>query len=237
MSSFRAFTQEEISSLAMKVIANLHLSPENCISRLITEKELPHQRGTSVVAIPYDESGGFEEDDFMASLYVAFVDGLTGQIKQKVHLYTEGDYLSSDAIRLDEISIDTAPYMVAEEKRAFGIRIKYRGMSRVNPYGYETLSLILSDGNQLAEILHDCRTSEDHGEWDGNCSGQFTEENSVLVMQQTKSEDYFDIAFKHKILHHISYIDELGECQETSCEMGYTSYIRFEDGAYWEVYR
>ncbi|OFZ35691.1 MAG: hypothetical protein A3D92_11970 [Bacteroidetes bacterium RIFCSPHIGHO2_02_FULL_44_7] len=235
--SLCVLAQDPFSPLAQKVMANLHLNPDSCISRLVAEKELPYQKGAFVVAIPYAGFREFEEEDFMASLYVVIVDGQNGHIKQQVHLYADGDYLSSDAIRLDEIKIDTAPYIVAEGKRAFGIRIKYRGMSRVNPYGYENLNLILSDGNQLVEILHDCQTYQDHGEWDGNCNGQFTEENSVLVMQQTKNEGYFNIAMKHKIIHSVSYIDENGECQETSCEMDYTSHIRFEEGMYREIYR
>ncbi|AUY32004.1 MULTISPECIES: hypothetical protein [Pseudomonas] len=113
------------------------------------------------------------------SLDVLVADASSGKII--AHHYQEAAIVS-DAVQFSGLTLDTARYQLAPGLRAFGVRIRHTGSSRVNPFSSETLSLYVNDGSQLRQIMRHLVVSESHGEWDGVCAGEFGEIKRTLAM-------------------------------------------------------
>ena len=168
------------TDLVDKVLTQLKLQRKDCDENLISVKKLPDSPNESIVVIPRLVVS--EPDYFSLDSYILIVDSQTGKIRQKFYESQETNGWQSDAITLTSIWIDTAPYFVKEGTRAFGIRVAFTGSSSVNPYNYEMLSLFVREEEKLNRILKNYTTSELHGEWDGNCNGEFEKSNKLLLI-------------------------------------------------------
>lgn len=90
------------------------------------------------------------------------------------HLY-QTSAITSDAVALEGVKIDTARWQLTPQVLAFGVSKTFNGSSSVNPYGVSALSLYVVDGQTLRAVLADLTTHESHGEWDQNCAGEFSD--------------------------------------------------------------
>lgn len=104
--------------------------------------------------------------------------------------------LTEDAVRINEIRIDTARYKLAADARAFGVRIVRQGSSRVNPYSNETLSLYLPQGPKLAKVLDGLETTLERGEWDATCAGSFETVRGSLSIARSTSNGFADLLLR-----------------------------------------
>ncbi|MCF6360042.1 MAG: hypothetical protein L3J29_04690, partial [Cyclobacteriaceae bacterium] len=189
------------------------LNPNKIATALIVHKELPNNLNETIMVIPEIVDEG--EQYFELNSYILIVNSVTGKI---VHQYFESSKTNSwvsDAIKLVEITIDTAPYNVKDNIRAFGIRVRYVGSSQANPYENETISLFIKSENTLKNILKKYDVMNSGGEWDTNCAGKFIDENKVLIISENMTNTYVDILVKSKIIESKSYIDENGDCDST----------------------
>lgn len=189
-----------------QAVKTLKIIEEDIDKDLYTEKVLPYDTHKLVMVFPL-RKGDDQEATF--DLYVVVYDLSQKRIAQ---WYKGTDEYTSDAIRLESLSIDTAKFILAEKVRAFGIRASYEGSSRVNPYYEETFSMFLPQEKSLKKILNQYVLVASNGETAyNNCEGSWSEENrSLFIMDDKKTNGYFNI--KDKITFKRTEADK--ECED-----------------------
>lgn len=222
----------QLSDLTLKVMDELDINIDDCEGSLFAEKVLPYNNDLSVIVIP---KIGIKDEEFeeVYSLdsYVVMVNNKTQIIK---HLYFESYKTSgwdSDAIYITEISIDTAPYLVQENVRAFGIIIQERSMSQPNPYSSNFISLFIPDGDKLQNILKNYEIYSFGGETDMNCLGEFVENTKILKMLKNQTNGYFDIE-TYSINSEIVYTKKEDDCVESKKVKNSKQILKFSNGTY-----
>jgi hypothetical protein len=148
---------------------------------------------------------------------------------------TEAPFWTSDAVRLDQISIDVVPYPISDEANAYGIQARYTGSSRVNPYQQETLSLFVKSGDSLKRILHDYEVVDAGGEWDGECEGVFHETKKTISPSRNTSQGYFDLGVHHTQTQTKNFLDGHGDCDSQDEVSTRTSLLTFNGTNYEET--
>ena len=212
------------SALAKKVMANLKPNGVNWFEELIVEKAVPNSKNEIILVLP--EFLDSAEMYYSLKTWIVVVEN-SGKILSKTFVNME-----SDAVVLTRFSIDTAPYQVSENSRAFGIRTVYRGSSRANPYDYESISLFIRKGNELKIILKDFVLEQFDGEWDTNCAGEFTHQDKVLIVSNNLTNGYYDITVKNKITKENTFVDKLGECDGTEVATVEKTVLKYLNGGY-----
>lgn len=212
------------SALAKKVMANLKPNGVNWFEELIVEKAVPNSKNEIILVLP--EFLDSAEMYYSLKTWIVVVEN-SGKILSKTFVNME-----SDAVVLTRFSIDTAPYQVSENSRAFGIRTVYRGSSRANPYDYESISLFIRKGNELKIILKDFVLEQFDGEWDTNCAGEFTHQDKVLIVSNNLTNGYYDITVKNKISKENTFVDKLGECDGTEVTTVEKTVLKYLNGGY-----
>ena len=151
--------------------------------------------GRSVVVLPLPREGS-EPDSTEFDLDVMVVqqadNGNTDRMTIVSRLFEE-KALTHDAIRVEELRIDTARYRLAQDARAFGLRVRYQGSSRAYPYANETLSLYVTQGPRLAKVLDGLEMSVQRGEWDMQCAGTFESMRGSLSLGPGASKGYANL--------------------------------------------
>jgi len=104
--------------------------------------------------------------------------------------------ISEDAVRINEIKVDTARYILAADARAFGLRIVRQDSSAVNPYSNETLSLYVPQGPRLARVLDELEMTLERGELNGSCAENFETVRGSLSIARTTSHGYADLLLR-----------------------------------------
>ncbi len=222
-----SFTQ---SDLVVKVMNELEITIEDCDEMgQFPEKVLPFNKDLTVIVIP--KTGKKEEGMFTLDSYVVVVNNKTKEIK---HLYYESYKTSgweSDAVYINDISIDTAKYLVQENVRAFGVVIHTRSMSQPNPYSSNYISLFIPDGKKLQIILKNFEIYSYGGETNMNCWGKFFETKTTLEMLKRTTHGFFDI----KIINNnseINYKEKDDDCVESKTSTNSKQVLKFSDGFY-----
>ena len=180
-------------TLIDNVVKNLSLKADAVNAEFTVTKLHPENKNATLVLLALPQ--GEDEDALTFDIYLVLADTKTGSILCSL---AEKERYTSDAIRLTGFQIDTAPYKLAANVRAIGIRASYTGSSRPNPFGEETLSLYIQQGKTFAKVLHDFVTYQSTGEWDTNCAGNFSSSKSVLVILPEKTNGYNNIQVNTK---------------------------------------
>ena len=139
------------SELTTKVCNNLDLNIEDCYLSLVSQKVMPSDPSKSIIVLPKIVEK--EDDYFILDSYILIVENITGKILSKYFESHTTNNWTSDAIEIESIKVDTAPYNLNKSTRAFGIRVSYSGPSRVNPYSEETLSLFIEREEKIIPVL------------------------------------------------------------------------------------
>ncbi len=172
-------------TLILSVLRELEVDPLAVKTDLVASKANPQNLNEVIVAIP--EIVDEEEQYFIFNSHIVLANNRSRAITHKFFESGQTNQWVSDAIELKEIRIDTAPYRLADDRRAFGVRVRYLGMSRVNPYESETLSLFIKSGDRLSKVLNAYPMKQSVGEWDGDCAGEFTDIENILYMADQKT--------------------------------------------------
>jgi len=197
-------------NLLNTVLDKLNLSKKQCKTDLITSRENPMNENETIMVIPEiveDEEYYFELDG-----HILIVNTNTGEIKQQYFESSATNEWLSDGVVLKEIKIDTAPYFIDENTRAFGIRVYYEGDSRSNPFNNETISLFVKSGDNLKKVLKNFGVMEYGGERVTDCLGEFLLKKKTLIMTSEKTNNYFDINVKITITEIKNFINENDDC-------------------------
>ena len=197
-------------TLIVSVLSELHLSFLMVKTNLVASRVHPQDPNEVIIAIP--EIVDEREHYFELNSHIVIADSRSGKIRHTYFESFQTNQWVSDAVELREIKIDTAPYQVSQEKRAFGIRVYYLGLSRPNPYENETLSLFVRSENELKKILSNYSVMDYGGEWDTDCLGEFLRSEKILFMSKKQTNSWFDILVKNMIIETKNGVEENGEC-------------------------
>lgn len=182
-----------------KAISFLKVNEKDLLTEKICLKALPNQNEKVIVVLPVITNRDAECDycfDIDNNLLVW--DKNTNSIESK---YIKKAEWTSDALKLDEIKIDTGLYYLNKNTRAFGIRYSYSGSSSVNPFGSNSINLYYLKNNQIVEVLHDFeleKSNGDNGGIDGCKSAWFETSKSVFVINNKSTDKFNDIIVKTK---------------------------------------
>jgi len=217
-------------TLVLSVLQELNLDPLAVKSDLIRSKSSPNEINESILMIPeiVEEGEGY----FTLNSHIVLTNPHTGEITHRFFEPAASNQWISDAIELQEISVDTDPYHVTDELRAFGTRVTYRGMSSVNPYTSEALSLYIKSGDRLQKILSNYPISTANGEWNGDCAGVFYDTKSIFLLSEQKTQGFYDLQVKSKVTETINEKDENGDCVEIEKISNQTSVLKYNGKEY-----
>lgn len=149
------YSQE--TSLLDSVLGQLNLKKSKIKTELVVFKSFPNNLNETIIVIPEIVDEG--EMYFELNSHILIIDSKSGNIKSYFFESSKTNNWISDAIQLTEITIDTAPYKVSKNERAFGIRLHFIGSSRPNPYENEIISLFVQSKNKLKKILNNYEIS------------------------------------------------------------------------------
>lgn len=223
-----SFAQSE--SLINTVVKQLHLDKSKIKTELVISKSFPNNPNKTIIVIPEIVDEG--EMYFELNSHILIIDSKSGNIKSYFFESSKTNNWISDAIQLTEITIDTAPYKVSKNERAFGIRLHFIGSSRPNPYENETISLFVQSKNKLKKILNNYEILYNGGEWDTDCEGEFVDERKVLIISNNKTNGLFDILVKNKITETTNYINENDECSSIDNIRSLKTILKFDGKKY-----
>lgn len=209
---------------------NLDLNFLNIKTNLIVSKPHPDNPDDIIIVLPEIVDEG--QEYFELNTHLLIINSRSGDMMQTFFESSKTNQWTSDAIRLDQIEIDTAPYLVKEDVRAFGVVVHYFGSSRVNPYYNKTLSLFIKSDTSLKKVLHNFSIEKNTGEWNGVCEGEHESKKKTLIMSSEKTNDFFDITVKTNIVNTIDFEDEQGDCNSKDSLSTKTSILKFDGNRY-----
>lgn len=225
-----SYSQED-DSLIGRVIRELGIEAHT----LTQSKENPRNKNETIIVIAekVEEIG---LTSYTVNSYIVIVNNKTGKIIQKYfESYKEnGWYIDSE--ELQKIKIDTAPYILNESTRAFGVRLNYVGNTKPNPYK-TTLSLYVRNYNTLKKVLSNYIVNETDGQWDSediqfDCSRDYINKHITLIIKKNKTNGYFDILTKNKITTETYYTDINDKCQYKEKTKLKYKLLKFSNGEY-----
>lgn len=218
---------QEISSIRYdRIVKDLKLDKSKIKEEFCTEKKMPNADNSYIVVLPLLQ--GKEEDDFFVVKNYIVITDENGGIKNQ---YLDPAEITSDAVMLRSMTVDTGLYNISSGVRAFGVQISVANGSQPNPYSSETISLYYPSGKTLKKVLDTFELSSHGGEWDTRCSGEFQDDHSVIIMDKKKTNNFTDLRIKTIIVS--TKAEEVnGDCKEN--EISKTSYqiLKFKNGKY-----
>lgn len=151
-------------------------------------KVWPASPDKTLLAVPLQHEAATGLDVDTADLEVLVVDSARPRILQR---YRENEALTSDAVQITALTLDTARYKLDERTTAFGLRIGYSGSSRANPYSSTVLNLYAADADgQLRPVLSKLEVEKERGEWDTNCAGEFESVRRTVAIDPKRDHGY-----------------------------------------------
>ncbi|MCD5996359.1 hypothetical protein KDX38_22450 [Pseudomonas sp. CDFA 602] len=170
---------DHLQAWAKTLQPELKLNAEHAVCKIN-----PANAGQILAALPFAEN---VDEDGQGDYGLAVIVANSDNGKIIAHHY-QAAAIVSDAISLDSLAIDTARYQLAPKLRAFGVRMSYQGSSRVNPFNSTVLNLYLNEGPKLRPISAGLVVSKGGGEWDGNCTGEFSQtERTLSIADKSKN--------------------------------------------------
>jgi hypothetical protein len=94
------------------------------------------------------DSGGDDAGAFDLELAL-----LNASNAKPIATYHKPGAYNSDAVRLEDVRIDTARYRLTPDVRAFGLRAKFAHSSHAIPYEKTDLALYVREGDELRPVL------------------------------------------------------------------------------------
>lgn len=181
---------------------------ERMSEKLHPQRPLDHQRavceawrgvpGRYVVVLPLLRPGSepnLRQYD-LDVLLVQQADNGNTEHARVVSRFFEESALSEDALRISEIRLDSARYLLAPDQRAFGLRILRQGPSPSESYSDESLSLYLPQGPRLAKVLDRLELSRERGQNNGDCAADFQSARGSLSIARSSSNGLADLVLR-----------------------------------------
>ncbi len=192
----------------------------------------PADTRLTLIAVPLlgpEEANG---DGQAGDLDILVIDSNTLQARAALRL---ADAVSSDAIRVDGIYLDTARYRLDADTRAFGVRVTRSGSSRANPFGEEQLQLFVHDGSRLQAITNPIVMQSNGGEWDTNCTGEFQQRSRTLEVGPTPAQGWATLYIRERGEDTEQREDAGGNCSETRTALPAKRYTLTPQGQHYPL--
>jgi len=220
------------SPFIAKILEQLSIQPKQVYYEFIVQKVLPNDTKSTVVVLP--TIANLEDDGYSFSLnnYVLVVDTNTATIKQQFYESNKTNGWDSDAVRIAEITIDTAKYLVKDNLRAFGVRIYFSGSSKPNPYSSRTISLFIPEADKLLKVLDAYEMYSHWGEWDMECTGEFITVNKILTMDSSLTQGFYDIVTHAETTIIETFEKGDDDCDETKTVQKSKQILKYKNGSY-----
>jgi hypothetical protein len=190
-------------------------------------RQWPARPDVLLVAVPLmgkSPEPGLEEGD----LELIVMDFDTLAIRHRMVLE---DAMFADAVRISDVAFDTALYQLSPDDLAFGLRISKTNGSRANPFEQAMLRLFSIQGGKLRLVLDKLAVSENWGEWDTNCSGEFRDTKRILSMAKPAKATLADIVISETTVTSLN--KEVGtECESTEKTTTAKHRLRYANGSY-----
>ena len=209
-----------------KAIEFLKVKEKDLLSDKICLKVIPNQKEKVIILLPVKTNLDPQCDYcFDIDNNILIWNKTTKTIETK---YTKKAEWSSDAMRFNELKIDTGLYYLNRNTRAFGIRYSYYGSSRINPFNSESINLYYIKNNQIEEVLNDFNLNSFNGETNGDCAnGSYYSSKSVFIISDKLSTKFNDITVKTKFKDYT--LDEDCEKEIIKKESTKNSVLKFDE--------
>ncbi|WP_122439037.1 hypothetical protein [Pseudomonas viridiflava] len=172
---------EQLENWARTIKPDLKLDKEHAVCKVN-----PANASQTLAALPFAENVDEDEQgDYGLAVIVADTSSNT-----IVARHYQAAAISSDAIRFERLTLDTARYQLAPKLRAFGVRVSHIGSSRVNPFSSTALNLYVLEGSTLRPVMNALEVSSSNGEWDGVCVGEFSQTERTLSITDKSSQGF-----------------------------------------------
>jgi len=143
--------------------------------------------------------------------------------------------LEEDVAAIQEILIDTARYALAPDVRAFGLRVRYRGTTRSDPFASETLRLYVLQGGKLREVLEEIELDSDSGGWNADCTGRFKQLRTLLSTRPGRGGGFADLVLERTRMSSQGHWQDDGSCAEKAQPAQYGTVVLRYDGERFRV--
>ncbi|MBV4484009.1 hypothetical protein HU727_000225 [Pseudomonas sp. SWRI153] len=107
--------------------------------------------------------------------------------------YRKPGAYNSDAVRFDDLRIDTGRYRLAADVRAFGLRSKFVHSSHAIPYEKTDLALYVRDGSELRPVLEGLVVYKNNGEFSGDCEGYLKQVRRTVEIAHSNHHGLADL--------------------------------------------
>lgn len=224
------------SGLAERIHANLYPS-RTLDSRLAACKAWLAYPGRIVVVLPMPRTvsgSGTRMYDLEVLLVQRPDNGNTDRDRVTARLF-QPDALEDDGLVIEEIRIDTARYALADDARAFGLRVRYRGGAGSHRFASETLRLYLPQERDLREVLAEIEIDRDSGEWDVACNGQTEQLRTMLSTARSRNHGFADLSLARTVTRTRAQRRDDGGCIEKALPSQYSSALLRYDGERFSV--
>lgn len=151
-------------------------------------KVWPARPEFTLLAVQLEGPGDSVEGVSRGDLEVLVVSNGQDQVRYR---HRESHVLDGDAIFVDRLELDTAPYRLSPGVLAFGVRVGRRNMSQPNPFHSSSLRLYAVDdaspgATGLRPLLRDLEMDSSAAEWDMQCAGQRGEASRTLAIDPAR---------------------------------------------------
>ena len=219
ISSSLSFAQNLNENIIDLITSTLKIDKEEINLNFVVSKPIPYMENTEMYIVPIiiEEGEGYQ----VLNNSIFFIENnktLKYYLRENYKLYT-------DAIRLNNFEIDFAQYNIQQNNRAFGVKINYSGSSSVNPSGLTTLNLYQIKNNQIINILNEFIIYRGVGENNGWDSGEYTNYETILIVDKSSTDNYRDFIVKEKkIFYEFSEYEE----KETKTKYKIKAKLKFD---------
>ncbi|VVE56618.1 PA3715 family protein [Pandoraea sputorum] len=157
-------------------------------------KVWPANPSQTLAVLPLPHKGG-TDDETVYDMEIVVANSQSGKVV--AHRFEKAAF-RSDAIVLRSLALDTAPWRLAPQVVAFGVRAEHAGTSRVAPFSQTTLGLYVIDGAMLRKVVDNLATQTSGGQWDGNCAGSFTDTARAISVGPAGKSGYATLVVSEK---------------------------------------
>lgn len=209
------------------ILKSLKLDKTKTKEELCTEKKMPNTEDSYIAVIPVVIEQENNDYVFTVRNYILITDA-NGTIKNK---YLDPTDINSDAISLRSFTIDTGLYTIGTNIRAFGVKADFVGSSRPNPYELSTMSMYYPEGKTFKKVMDQFTMDQYHGEWDMRCNGEFKDNHSYIILEQSKTNNFTDLKIKTISVTTINK-DVKGECESKETSKTFYKTLKFKSSYY-----
>ena len=171
----------------------------------------PADTSLTLIAVPVLGPEEFNGEVQQGDLDVLVVDSTSMRPRAGLRL---PEVMSSDAIHVDSVGLDTARYRLSPSVRAFGVRSSRSNSSQPNPFSETRLQLLVFNGTNLEAVTEQIVVSSSGGEWDTRCAGEFHETKRTLELGPAPAQGWATLTVRERSASTVSHEDAAGSCIE-----------------------